>query len=245
MQNNKKYMNKTTKMNKMNKTNKTNKTTKMNKTNETKNHYIVYIIRFHHSFKGGNIISDKETSESKKNKDIIIEKLKYLLDKKNITQNKYDSIIRQLNGISIITTSLTSILKNGKYIGNSLNKWFNEDEGEKDLNEQKIKIFLYPSKHINYKKGDSHPRSYSKDNKYGDFMVIIDSEKNANMGEYFKNSYNSVDDFLANILSGCSDMFCTQGDVKPKPYIYRSFTIKNNQLTFDTEKIKQDENKNI
>jgi hypothetical protein len=154
---------------------------------------------------------------------------KLVLDKK-ITQSKADSVIRQLDGISIISSSLATINKSA----NSFGKWLSpeqfeqseEDNSEKN-NEQTIKFLWYPRKHINYKKGTSvWPKSYSKDDKYGDFMIYIDSPKYYDIGEYFKTSYNSVEDLFANILAGCDDMFCTKGNVKPTFYNSRLFIVK-------------------
>jgi hypothetical protein len=180
---------------------------------------------------------EKETSQKTIND--IKEKLIQLLDDKKITQNKYDSIIRQLDGISIISSSLATINKSA----NSFGKWLSperletdEDNSEKN-NEQTIKFLWYPRKHTNYKKGNRDSKNYSNDDKYGDFMIYIDSPKYADIGEYFKTSYNSVEDLFANILAGCDDMFCTRGNVKPTFYNSRLFIVK--------DKIIKDTNKNI
>lgn len=173
-----------------------------------------------------NFLEKKTTSQKTINN--IKEQLIKLLEDKKITQNKYDSIIRQLDGISIISSSLAKINKSA----NSFGKWLSpeqfeqqEDNSEKK-NEQTIKFLWYPRKHINYRKGSSMPKSYSKDDKYGDFMIYIDSPKYTDIGEYFKTSYNSVEDLFANILAGCDDMFCTRGNVKPTFYNSRLFIIK-------------------
>ena len=173
-----------------------------------------------------NYLREKETSQKIiKN---IKNELNELLENKKITQNKYDSIIRQLDGISIISSSLATINKSA----NSFGKWLSperletdEDNSEKN-NEQTIKFLWYPRKHTNYKKGNRDSKNYSKDDKYGDFMIYIDSPKYADIGEYFKTSYNSVEDLFANILAGCHDMFCTRGNVKPTFYNSRLFIVK-------------------
>jgi hypothetical protein len=173
-----------------------------------------------------NYLREKETSQKIiKN---IKNELNELLENKKITQNKYDSIIRQLDGISIISSSLATINKSA----NSFGKWLSperletdEDNSEKN-NEQTIKFLWYPRKHTNYKKGNRESKNNSKDDKYGDFMIYIDSPKYADIGEYFKTSYNSVEDLFANILAGCDDMFCTRGNVKPTFYNSRLFIVK-------------------
>lgn len=184
-------------------------------------------------------LREKETSQKTINN--IKEQLKKLLEDKKITQNKYDSIIRQLDGISIISSSLATINKSA----NSFGKWLSpekletdEDNSEKN-NEQIIKFLWYPRKHTNYKKGERDSKNYSKDDKYGDFMIYIDSPKYADIGEYFKTSYNSVEDLFANILAGCNDMFCKRGNVKPTFYNYRLFIVKDKIIkdTKDTNKI--------
>lgn len=174
----------------------------------------------------------KEKAESTAVLNAIKDQLKRLVEGKKITQSKADSVIRQLNGVSIISTSLStindSVLKNAKSFGKWLSpKQFDADDSTIGTeNEQTIKFLWYPRKHINYRKGSSMPKSYSNDNKYGDFMIYIDSPKYTDIGEYFKTSYNSVEDLLANILAGCEDMFCTKGNVKPTFYNSRLFIIK-------------------
>lgn len=172
----------------------------------------------------------KKMETSQKIIDNIKNELEKLVLDKKITQSKADSVMRQLDGISIISSSLATINKSA----NSFGKWLSpeqfeqseEDNSEKN-NEQTIKFLWYPRKHINYKKGTSvWPKSYSKDDKYGDFMIYIDSPKYYDIGEYFKTSYNSVEDLFANILAGCDDMFCTKGNVKPTFYNSRLFIVK-------------------
>jgi hypothetical protein len=174
----------------------------------------------------------KDKAESTRVFDSIKDQLKKLVEGKKITQSKADSVIRQLKGVSIISTSLStindSVLKNA----NSFGKWLSPKQFDADdstigvENEQTIKFLWYPRKHINYRKGSSVPKSYSNDNKYGDFMIYIDSPKYTDIGEYFKTSYNSVEDLFANILAGCDDMFCTKGNVKPTFYNSRLFIVK-------------------
>ena len=183
----------------------------------------------------------KKMEESQKIIDNIKNELAKLVLDKKITQSKADSVIRQLDGISVISSSLATINNSAKSFG----KWLSheqfehseEDNSEKN-NEQTIKFLWYPRKHINYKKGTSVlPKSYSKDDKYGDFMIYIDSPKYYDMGEYFKTSYNSVEDLFANILAGCDDMFCTKGNVKPTFYNSRLFIVNDKIIKDTKEKI--------
>lgn len=164
--------------------------------------------------------------------DAIKTQLQKLVKENKITQSKAKSILNQLNGVSIIGTSFArmneSVLKNAKYLGNWLSPAISSDSDDpnaKKENEQTVKFLWYPRKHVNYKKGNSTPKGFSKDDTYGDFMIYIDSPKYADIGEYFEGSYNSVEDLLANILLGCTDMFCTQGRVKPTFYNSRLFII--------------------
>lgn len=164
--------------------------------------------------------------------DAIKTQLQKLVKENKITQGKAKSILNQLKGVSIISSSFASVnesvLKNAKYLGNWLSPEISSDYHDpntKKENEQTVKFLWYPRKHVNYKKGNSTPKGFSKDDTYGDFMIYIDSPKYADIGEYFKGSYNSVEDLLANILLGCTDMFCTQGRVKPTFYNSRLFII--------------------
>ena len=181
----------------------------------------------------------KEKAESSAMLDAIKEQLKKLVEGKKITQSKADSVVRQLKGVSVISAINESVLKNANSFGKWLSpKQFDADDSTTGVeNEQTIKFLWYPRKHINYRKGSSMPKSYSNDNKYGDFMIYIDSPKYANMGEYFKTSYNSVEDLFANILAGCDDMFCTKGNVKPTFHNSRLFIVKDKIMKDTKEKI--------
>jgi hypothetical protein len=123
-----------------------------------------------------------------------------------------------------------------------LGNWFIPelvDDGQvkdKLQNRQKIKFLWYPRKHIDYKKGNSTPKRSSEDIEYGDFIVMIEPEEYANTGEFFKQTYHSVEDLLATLLMGCNDPFCLKGEVKRKPYNWREYVIENDQPTVDRDK---------
>lgn len=175
-----------------------------------------------------NTILQKLDDESVKTKlnPIQIEKIK----KKLTTENN-------INGIfSSVTSSVKSSMMNGAI---SLGNWIapDTDDNTPIKNKQKINFLWYPRKHIDYKKGNSKTtRAPNDDIEYGDFVIMIEPEQYANTGEFFRQTYHSVEDLLATLLMGCDDMFCTRGVVKRKPYNWREYDITNNQPMVDKEK---------
>ena len=142
-----------------------------------------------------------------------------------------------INGIfSSVKSSVKSSIMNGAI---SFGNWIapDTDDNTPIKNKQKIHFLWYPRKHIDYKKGNSKTtRAPNDDIEYGDFVIMIEPEQYANTGEFFRQTYHSVEDLLATLLMGCDDMFCTRGVVKRKPYNWREYDITNNQPMVDKEK---------
>ena len=142
-----------------------------------------------------------------------------------------------INGIfSSVKSSVKSSIMNGAI---SFGNWIapDIDDNTPIKNKQKIHFLWYPRKHIDYKKGNSKTtRAPNDDIEYGDFVIMIEPEQYANTGEFFRQTYHSVEDLLATLLMGCDDMFCTRGVVKRKPYNWREYDITNNQPMVDKEK---------
>jgi hypothetical protein len=160
------------------------------------------------------------------------------------------SLENKNSGIGSTFASVKSSMLEGAV---TLGHWFSPpidstDTGEKRIlqNEQNVHFLWYPRKHTVYKKGDSTPTKRPDDgDEYGDFMIIVEPERFASTGEFFKQTYHSVEDLLATLLLGCNDMFCTKSgvntdalwrnSVKRRPYNWRRYKIENTQPQKDYE----------
>lgn len=92
-----------------------------------------------------------------------------------------------------------------------------------DAKEIEVKMIFYPKTSGTYKE----PKEYNKDTlKNGKFMVIV-NKRHENVGSYITDSLSEIDDFIANLLNGCSNGFCTEGKVAVEPYYVK--TIKVNE----------------
>jgi hypothetical protein len=162
--------------------------------------------------------------------------------KKQLTAGQIAAIKKTIEGTGGITgalSSVTSKISNGAVsLGNWLAPESLDDSGtpKKLQNRQKIKFLWYPRKHIDYKKGSSTPKRIEDDVEYGDFMVLIEPEEYANTGEFFRQTYHSVEDLLATLLMGCDGPFCVRGEVKREPYNWREYIIDNDQPSVDRDR---------
>ena len=180
--------------------------------------------------------------------------------KQLFTAAKLKSIKKDLtngngNGIASSLTSIKSSILDGAV---SLGQWFSPQiDSSSDIDEKKkgelenkqiVRFLWYPRKHTVYKKGNSTPNKNLEDaHEYGDFMIVVEPEKYASTGEFFKQTYHSVEDLLATLLLGCNDMFCTKSGVNPgqtndwsesvkrRPYNWRKFDIVNTQPQKDLD----------
>jgi hypothetical protein len=172
----------------------------------------------------------------------ILDALEYEAVKKQLTAGQIAAIKKKIEGTGGITgalSSVTSKISNGAVsLGNWLAPESLDDSGTpKNLrNRQKIKFLWYPRKHIDYRKGSSTPKRVEDDIEYGDFMILIEPEEYANTGEFFRQTYHSVEDLLATLLMGCDGPFCVRGEVKREPYNWREYVIDNDQPTVDRER---------
>ena len=170
----------------------------------------------------------------------ILKKLDTPAVKKQLTAGQIAAIKSKIEGTGGITSALSSV-KSSIFNGAvSLGNWLvpeslDDDGSPKNLeNKQKIKFLWYPRKHIDYKKGESGSKRGKDDaTEYGDFMIMIEPEQYASTGEFFKQTYHSVEDLLATLLMGCSKPFCLDGEVKRQPYKEYIYEITNKQPTID------------
>lgn len=179
-------------------------------------------------------------------------KLKFQIEKliKNISEqidsNKDLSNTQKKKIKKLLTTDgsiFASVGKVTENIGNTLQNAIgfatiiankNDVKSNKKYNQQKIQLLWYPRQYIHYKKGKSKSKTHEDDDiKYGDFMILIEPEKYANVSEFFNETFSGVDDLLANVLNGCTDIICSKGISYPSPYRIKTLTIKNEQPEFD------------
>lgn len=173
----------------------------------------------------------------------ILESLNMEAVKKKLTAGQIAAIKAKIEGTGGITSALSSV-KSSIFNGAvSLGNWLvpeslDDDGSPKNLeNKQKIKFLWYPRKHIDYEKGASgSKRGIADATEYGDFMIMIEPEQYASTGEFFKQTYHSVEDLLATLLMGCSKPFCLDGEVKRQPYKEYIYEITNKQPTIDRDK---------
>ena len=173
----------------------------------------------------------------------IIENLDSDAVKKQLTPLQIKAIKDQIEGTGSITSALASVKASFSNGAVSLGNWLvpdmvDNDDTLKDIeNKQKITFLWYPRKHIDYKKGDSGSKRGPDDAmEYGDFMIMIEPEQYASTGEFFKQTYHSVEDLIATLLMGCSKPFCLDGSVKREPYNFREYEITNTQPKIDRDK---------
>lgn len=106
-------------------------------------------------------------------------------------------------------------------------------------NDTYVQLLWYPRSHTHYRKGKS--TAVPKDKvKYGDFMIYVQPEKYADMYTYFANISNTVEDYFANILNGCTDSGCTKGNAIPEPYKHQVLQINNYQPEADMKELEKE-----
>jgi len=146
-----------------------------------------------------------------------------LLKTGKITKEEHEDILNTLNNVNSNKTGIYSMGKNAlKSLKNnavSLGNWvspFNpEKSSEVKDNSENIQLIWYPNQNRRYRKGQSLIPKDNEDIKYGDFMIIADSEKYSNMEEMLSKNLNGVDDLITNVMNGCQDAICDKGIVKP------------------------------
>jgi hypothetical protein len=163
--------------------------------------------------------------------------------KKQLTPSQIAEIKSKIEGTGGVTSTLSTVTSKISNSAVALGNWFAPEIVDDDgtpiqlENKQKISFFWYPRKHIDYEKGDSRSKRGKDDaTEYGDFMIMIEPEQYASVGEFFKQKYHSVEDLLATLLMGCDGAFCLRGEVKRKPYNWREYEITNKQPMKDNDK---------
>ena len=178
----------------------------------------------------------------------ILEKIKG--DKKDYTPEELRDMEELLNHkkpqsegvLSSMTTSAFSTMSKG---ASSLGSFLTPlaivgEDGKvpKKRNDTYLQLLWFPRSSIHYRKGKSKDSSKvvdKNDPKYGEFMVYIEPEKYADTITYMTDRFNSVEDFFANIMDGCTDGLCKNGNTKREPFKHQVIQINNYQPEFDAQ----------
>lgn len=178
----------------------------------------------------------------------LLEKMKD--EKKGYTEEELRDIEELLNHkkpespgvLSSMTTSAFSAMSKG---ASSLGSFLTpapivgkDGKVPKKRNETYVQLLWFPRSSIHYRKGKSKDTSNVIDKskpKYGEFMVYIEPEKYADTMTYMTDRFNSVEDFFANIMNGCSDGLCKNGQVRREPFKHQVLQINNYQPEFDAQ----------
>jgi hypothetical protein len=108
----------------------------------------------------------------------------------------------------------------------------------KKRNDTYVQLLWFPRSSVHYRKGKSKDTSNvidKNDPRYGEFVVYIEPEKYADTMTYLADRFNSVEDFFANIMNGCSDGLCKNGETKREPFKHQVIQINNYQPEFDAQ----------
>ena len=181
-----------------------------------------------------------EWVKGRQNAQKITEDILKQLEGNNYTDKEKESIKKILNHdmsnstgiLSSMTTNAFNTLSKGT---NSLSSFLTvspTDDVPKKRNDTRVQLLWYPRSSIHYRKGTSIAVDKS-DPKYGEFMVYIEPEKYADSVTYLSDRFTSVEDFLANVLNGCTDAMCTKGEPVRPPFKHQVLEINNYQPEFD------------
>jgi hypothetical protein len=179
----------------------------------------------------------------------ILEKLKG--EKKGYTPEELSDIENMLNhtkpqsspGVlsSVTSSAFNTIAKGASSLGSFLTPLaiVGEDgKVPKKRNDTYVQLLWFPRSSIHYRKGKSKDTSKvvdKNDPKYGEFMVYVEPEKYADTMTYMTDRFNSVEDFFANIMDGCTDGLCKNGKTRREPFKHQVLQINNYQPEFDAE----------
>lgn len=136
--------------------------------------------------------------------------------------------------LSSMTASTFNALESGaSSLGEFLTPLAMPGNNGKRTNETLVRFLWYPRSSDTYKKGNSKNTADPNHPKYGDFMVLVEPEKYADTMTFFSTNFNSVEDFFTNVMNGCQDGLCKNGEVARKPYKHIVTRIINSQPEVD------------
>jgi hypothetical protein len=149
----------------------------------------------------------------------IVEKLKAMEQKKELTQSELNYLIEYLNKPSILP-SYHSLMSN---VGKSLQS-ITESTSEPTSSETTIIAAMVPNYYDSYNK---NVVPSEKDTKISEPIFLV-NESNPNTSNYVVSNLNSVDNFLGAILNECSGAGCKNGKL-PQFKSENKITITDNR----------------
>jgi hypothetical protein len=114
------------------------------------------------------------------------------------------------------------------------------DDGKvpKKRNDTYVQLLWYPRSSVHYRKGKSKDTSKvidKNDPRYGEFVIYVQPEKYADTMTFLSDRFNSVEDFFANIMNGCTDGLCMKGETRREPFKHQVLQVNNYQPEFDAQ----------
>jgi len=133
----------------------------------------------------------------------IVEKLKLMEQKKELTEPEMNYLIEYLNKPDMLP-SYNLVMSN---VGKSLQSITESSNTQPNSSETTIIAAMVPNYYDNYNK---NVVPSEKDTKISESIFLV-NESNSNTGNYVTSNLNSVDNFLGTILNQCSGPGCKNG----------------------------------
>ena len=149
----------------------------------------------------------------------IVEKLKLMEQKKELTETEMNYLIEYLNKPDMLP-SYNSVTSN---VGKSLQN-ITESSSQPTSSETTIIAAMVPNYYDNYNK---NVIPSEKDTKISESIFLV-NESNPNTGNYVTSNLNSVDNFLGTILNQCSGPGCKNGKL-PQFISENKISIRDNR----------------
>lgn len=149
----------------------------------------------------------------------IVEKLKVMEQKKELTEAELKYLIEYLNKRDMLP-SYSSVMSN---VGNSL-QGITKSTSQPTSSETTIIAAMVPNYYDNYNKNVIPSET---DTKISESIFLV-NEANSNTGNYVTSNLNSVDNFLGTILNQCSGPGCKNGKL-PQFISENKISIRDNR----------------
>ena len=149
----------------------------------------------------------------------IVEKLKVMEQKKELTEAEMNYLIEYLNKPEMLP-SYNSVMSN---VGKSL-QGITESTSQPTSSETTIIAAMVPNYYDNYNK---NVIPSEKDTKISESIFLV-NESNSNTSNYVTSNLNSVDNFLGTILNQCSGPGCKNGKL-PQFISENKISIRDNR----------------
>jgi hypothetical protein len=142
----------------------------------------------------------------------------------SVTSSAFNTMSKGASSLGSFLTPLSIVGEDGKV--------------PKKRNDTYVQLLWFPRSSVHYRKGKSKDTSKvidKNDPRYGEFVIYVEPEKYADTMTFLSDRFNSVEDFFANIMDGCSDGLCKNGTTKREPFKHQVLQINNYQPEFDAQ----------